>query len=436
MKRWIGALGASLLLTSCSAFGEDVPKGFTEESYEDFVNAYRTYEKAKLTNEDPISVADDLFEYREKADKGELTETEMEVRNAISELAISYSIAYKGLNNETYDMANVFPDSITAEMGTDVTIEGIKETEEQVLSQLELEQLPVDESDIEQKRKAHSESTARIRNAVGIGDAGTPASFEDTLVIYRKERDEYYVASSFSYNGETYKYDIILDGGLSALDAYVVGSVGGLFSDPMNDDNRPELLNLTNAVAGSGAANEAVETPSPSAESTAEEDQSAAMEKVYGSDKVIEMGPDGVQVDESENSKTAETPSMETSDPEWDKEEFLGGNLANIATVLETIRQINRDAMSLDLDDAYANETITYLVNLRDELYLILNDPMTSPHLSESEKEIIQPLLDELGKIIEAEQRMVIDPSTENIRMADSTTEMTQGTVDQAQFDY
>lgn len=433
MKRWIGAFGASLLLAGCSAFGEDVPEGFTEESYEDFVNAYRTYEKAKIAHEEPNSVVDDLFEYREKAEKGELTETEMEVRDAISGLAFAYISAYQGLNNETYDIVTLTPDTLTAEIVSALSLENIKETEELVLSQLKLEPLPTDEKDEELKQSAYMESTTRVLDIAGVGSAGTPASFEDSLVVYRKERDEYYIASSFSYNGETYKYDMMLDGELSALDAYVVGSAGGLFSDPMNDDNRPELQAPANAGAGSETANEAIETPSPPAESTAEEEQSAAMESVYGADKEVEMGADGVQVDKSETSETVETPSTE---PEWDKELFLGGAISETAATLETFRHINADAMSLDMDVASANEALALLGNWRDTLDLIRIDPTTTPYLSDSEKETLELLVVELTEVMEAEQQMISDPSTQNIRMADSTTEMTQGTVDQAQFNY
>ena len=436
MKKWIGLLAAIFFLAGCSPFGSGVPEGFSKSSYENLENAYRAYEKAKIENKSIDAEISTLFEYRKKSDKGELTEQEVLVRESITRLTNVYTNAYNGLNNESYGIVDMNPDTITAEIGGDLTIEEIRGTEEQVLALLELEPLPLDEKDEEMKRKVHQDSISRIMQMTGTGELGNPASYEDSIVVFRKDRDEYYIASSFSYKGETFKYDMIMDSELNMQDVYVAGVYSGLLSKPMNDDDRPKWLGDLQTDEESTVSDETAESenqPYTPDENKNENGESTIMEDIYGSEKDIWIDENGVKIDEADESETTEA-FEEDELPEWDKQQYLGGTILSIADTLESIRQVNADAMSMNLNVDYANEILMTLSYQRDDLSHMLIDPTTNQHLSDSEIEIIQMIINGLDFAIEAEQRMISDPSTQNIRLADSSTEEVQGIISSIQF--
>jgi hypothetical protein len=116
--------------------------------------------------------------------------------------------------------------------------------------------------------------------------------------------------------------------------------------------------------------------------------------------------------------------------PEWEKEEYLFPILQNISDSLTKLRQINAAALSLDLNEDRANQTLELLETYKIDLGFILDDPETNQFLNDKELNKINHIIVELDEVIHTEQVMISDPSTQNIRIADSVIEGAQGTID------
>lgn len=432
MYKGILILLACTLLMGCTTLESNVPKGFTKESHEELVSAYRSYEKGKNEFSNLEAVLGNMFEYRKKEDNGELTEEESVVSDSISQLALLQSSAYKGLNNESYSVTELVPNRITAELMTSLKIEDIEEVESRVLTYLALEPLPINEEDEAEKRLVFEESIPLLKQLLGVGPENVTAAYEDSLVVHRKEKDEYYIATPLVYNGETFKVDAVINSQMDIVDAYIPNSDGGPLSTPMNDDVRPEWLASLNANA-IDENDPATDTPVESAE---EEDENSLMDDIYGTDKEIQIDENGNVADSALSNDSTSAPSEEGSLTDWDKEAFLGRTVNDLSENLDTLRQIHADALSLDLDTDRLDEAFMTLSLSGDELYMMLIDPNTSTHFSVTEKESAQLILDNLMLVFEAEQQLLENPTTENIRIADSAVESAQMVLDGAQFDY
>lgn len=427
MRRIVYIILVVFLLSGCSFLGGNIPEGFSRESYKDMVDAYRNYEQQKIDHEPHDDILEVMFEYRKLADDGKLTEAEMAVRDLISRLSLAYIGAYTGLSDEVYDITTMVPDTITVEMGQGLKIEDIKEAEERVMDYLELEPLALSEEAEKLKREALKEASRRLMSFISVGESATPYGYDDSYVVYREDRDEYYVASALVYKARSYKYDMILDGDLNFVDAYMVDDIAGILSTPMNDDRRP-LWAEDYAKGETGKAE--VDGSVASTTENSEQEQNDPMEGSFGSEGEVSGDEFGTTPDEQEG----EQPDPEL--PEWDKAQFLGATLSDLSSTLSEMRKINDAAMSLAMDVENANETVTILSELRNQLELMTLDPTTSVHFTEAEKELTQQILASLESVIEAALQMISDPSTQNIRIAESTTEESQVYVGSAQFKY
>ncbi|MDQ1000375.1 hypothetical protein QFZ28_000775 [Neobacillus niacini] len=119
-----------------------------------------------------------------------------------------------------------------------------------------------------------------------------------------------------------------------------------------------------------------------------------------------------------------------STEPEWDKEEYLFPILQNISDSLTQLRQINAAALSLDLNEARANQTLELLETYKIDLGYILDDPETNQFLNDKEFNKINHIIAEIDEVIHTEQVMINNPSTQNIRIAESVVEGAQGTID------
>lgn len=90
-----------VLITGCSK-REEIPKGFSEKSYNDFTKIYKHYEEAKKAKNKQVKGLDILFEYRKKDDQGKLSPQESKVRDALSNLLLIY-------NSTIMKVQNTFP---------------------------------------------------------------------------------------------------------------------------------------------------------------------------------------------------------------------------------------------------------------------------------------------------------------------------------------
>ncbi|HDR8159496.1 TPA: hypothetical protein QC072_002323 [Bacillus cereus] len=93
---------------------KELPKGFSEQTYQDFTKIYSDYQEAKKENKQNES-SGLLFEYRKKEEQGKLSSEEIHVRETLSELMLIYSNRITKTNNTASDEVKEVIASIAAD---------------------------------------------------------------------------------------------------------------------------------------------------------------------------------------------------------------------------------------------------------------------------------------------------------------------------------
>ncbi|GAB6491940.1 TPA: hypothetical protein QC364_002521 [Bacillus cereus] len=99
---WLLCIAVLVLITGCSKKNE-IPKGFSEQSYQDFTKVYSDYQKAKKTNSEDEKGLANLADYHEKKDQGKLTVEEIKVWDAMGELLMIHNTIVK---NDRHELDN------------------------------------------------------------------------------------------------------------------------------------------------------------------------------------------------------------------------------------------------------------------------------------------------------------------------------------------
>ncbi|WP_273854056.1 hypothetical protein [Guptibacillus spartinae] len=262
-------------------------------------------------------------------------------------------------------------------------------------------------------------------------------TYENSLVI-KREDGFYLVTSSFRTNttsgSELYNYEMLLNGDYEILDAYVPGSIGVL-DRPMVYDQLGQSA-ISNLLGGNDEENSPDAGKDDSISTDSQEDNSAEINEEQMDDE-NEQIIDDIYGDESEDSSENEEPGssqdqegtsslQEDKDDEiqWDKVEGLEATLQDISDLLNQVQSINSDALSLDLNEKSAQDTIEVLNTEKDKLNSILRDSETKNNLGDNGTNDIEGIISSLEEVVEIEEQVLSDPmSTHNIRVAESVVD-------------
>ncbi|WP_088363458.1 hypothetical protein [Bacillus cereus] len=105
---WLCSIMILLLVTVVGCSNKNIPEGFSEQTYQDFTEIYDNYLKAKPTlsrvsESKGTKGYGDLWEYRKKNERGELTKVEVEVLENFQELFLIYNTLVVKKENKVTD---------------------------------------------------------------------------------------------------------------------------------------------------------------------------------------------------------------------------------------------------------------------------------------------------------------------------------------------
>ncbi|AWG44162.1 hypothetical protein BEH_24230 [Priestia filamentosa] len=239
--KWIPIVGILFFVVGCS--GKEVPKGFSEESYDEFVSIYEDFQKAKdKEKEYPTDKLEFIDEYAKKEKDGELTKKEAMTFGNLGMLVLIYNVPF---TDEGYEenlrkvngIEGVYASQTVEDYEKEVTnLLGI-ENESSNSDKGEKKEEPVEEEVAEDngetiaKKELYAVASNFLENLLGAPDRIIPADYTNS-VVQKREDGLYYISSSYTVTGTGaqpntyYEYEMLVDEQGNFKDAYMPNTIG------------------------------------------------------------------------------------------------------------------------------------------------------------------------------------------------------------------